>query len=799
MFKIHLLSAIRTLLKNRSVAIINICGLTMGLTAFLFIVHYLFYEISFDSFFPGSQSIYRVNIDILNGSEKFYHGTKSSRGLYFACKKDVPGIEANGDAYYESCLIRYGNAHLAQQRVLWVDEGFENVFPFRLTKGKIDFTRSLTGIIARSKVFAVFGNEEPLGKIMKVNEGMPVEITGVFEDLPSNTHLTADYFISLKTWEQYGWIRRNPDWNYNGYWNYLKLKPGVDKKEMEAKLTDLVNTNTPRRNNERTAKISLQPLSDLHYLRGLEGEMGAQTNQKSLVFLLIIGLLTILVAWINYVNLSTALSARRADEIGMRKLIGATGFHIWIQSFIETMILNLLALFISFILYRSLLHSFAGYFQIPLSEALFPGKYILFSLLIVLFTGILFSSIYNTLTLTGFNPFNGKKAAGNKRSFQKGMVIAQMAISIVFLSITMVVYKQISFMKNADMGINFDRVITLNAPASLNVDSAKRSKYLSFREDLMQYPEFKSVTANSFTPGQAPRYGYVEYVRPAAGIHPNMLFFENTGDDKLIETFELKLVAGNGFSSVPSRNRRRVLLNVKSTNELGFKTPEEAVGSFIYRANRDTIPIEVIGVVADFHNEGLQKPIYPMIYNNGHPSEFGYYSIKLNTSDFNIAVGRLNKIWAAHYPSDPMDYFFANEYFFRQYQSETRFGKFYTLLTLLSISIACLGLYGLILFYLTRKRNEIGIRKINGARVIELMIMLNKDFIRWVIIAFTFAVPVAWYIMQKWLQNFAYKTDLTWWIFALAGLIALIIALLTVSLQVRKAATRNPVEALRYE
>jgi putative ABC transport system permease protein len=264
-------------------------------------------------------------------------------------------------------------------------------------------------------------------------------------------------------------------------------------------------------------------------------------------------------------------------------------------------------------------------------------------------------------------------------------------------------------------------------------------------------------------------------------------------------TCDLDLLAGKGFSPVPSQNRRKVLLNLKSTNELGFKTPEEAIGSFIYKTNRDTMPIVIIGVLADFHNEGLQKPIYPMIYNNGHPFEFGYYSIKLNTPDFNKAVERLKIIWANNYPADPMDYFFADEYFFRQYQSETRFGKFYTLLTLLSISIACLGIYGLILFYLGQKRNEIGIRKINGARVAEVMIMLNKEFVRWVIIAFVISMPCAWYIMHKWLQNFAYKTDLSWWVFALAGLFALVITLLTVSWQVWKAATRNPVEALRYE
>jgi putative ABC transport system permease protein len=307
------------------------------------------------------------------------------------------------------------------------------------------------------------------------------------------------------------------------------------------------------------------------------------------------------------------------------------------------------------------------------------------------------------------------------------------------------------------------------------------------------------MTANSFTPGESPRYGNVEYVRPDAGVRPNSTFFENTSDDGLIETFGLKLLAGRNFSSLPTDNRRRVLLNESSIRELQFESPEEAVGRFIYRANRDSIPIEVIGVLADFHNEGLQKPIYPMIYNNGHPGEFGYYTVRLATNETSKSIDKLKTIWLNHYPADPMNYFFADEFFFRQYQSETRFGKFYTLLTILSITIACLGLYGLIMFYLNQKQHEIGIRKINGAKVAEVLVMLNKNFIKWVMIAFVIAAPVAWYIMDKWLQDFAYRTGLSWWVFALAGWLALMIALLTVSLQTWRAATRNPVEALRYE
>jgi putative ABC transport system permease protein len=374
-----------------------------------------------------------------------------------------------------------------------------------------------------------------------------------------------------------------------------------------------------------------------------------------------------------------------------------------------------------------------------------------------------------------------------------------MALSIFFISATLIVYKQIVYMRNADMGINFHQVITITAPASLNIDSTKRRRFLSFREDLLHSSEFKAATANTFTPGQSPRYGNNEFIRPAAGIRPSSLFFENNGDDGLIETFRLKLIAGRNFSPVPSLNAHRVIINERSVKEFGFKNPEEAIGSFVRRTGRDTVPIEIIGVLADFNNEGLQKPIYPMIYNNGHPFEFGYYSVRLNTRDVNKALAHLKEIWTNHYPSDQMNYVFADEFFFRQYQSEERFGKFYTLLTILSLAISCLGLFGLIMFYLGQKSKEIGIRKINGAKINEVILMLIKDIAIWLTIAFMIASPVAWYVMNKWLENFAFKTDLSWWIFALAGFVTLCIALLTVSWQSWRAATRNPVEALRYE
>ena len=800
MFKIHLLSAIRTLLKSKSVNIINICGLTIGLTAFLLITHYLVYEVSFDTFFPESSRIYRVNMDIRNGSDLFYHGAKTSRGVYFSCKDGIPGISEYGDAYFESCLVRYEDVQLAEQRILWVDKGFENVFPFRMVRGTIDFENPLKGIISLSKVQPLFGNEDPIGKIMRVNEGMTIEVTGIYEDLPANSHLTADYFVSIPTWEYYRFISRGPSWNYNGYWNYIKTDPGINIANLEQTLSEIINQNSYRDNDLRKSTVFLQPVKDLHYIRGLEGELGSQTSQKSLYFLLVIAILTIVIAWINYIDLSTALSVKRADEIGMRKLIGASGFHLWIQSFIEIIFINLIAVIISYLLYRLLIIPFAGYFDIPLKQAYVPAKYIVIGLVSVTLIGIFFSSIYNTFTLAGLNPFSGRRSTGTKRRFQKGIVIFQMALSIAFISITAVVYKQIYFMKNADIGIDLKNVVTINAPASLNSDTTRYTKYRTFREDVLENPEFSYVTANTFTSGQEPMYGSVQYLRRDAGILSNSTFFQNNADDGFIGSFGLKLLAGRNFSPVPSQNRRKLLINEKGIKDLGFSSPEEAVGRFIQRTGRrDTMGFEVIGVLADFNNESLHKPIYPMVFSNAHPSSFGYYSVKIGSPDIEGSVGKLKSIWEKHYPEDPMNFVFADEFYLLQYKSESRFGKFYTMLCLLSLLITCLGLYGLFVFYLNQKTHEISIRKINGSSVTEVTMLLFRNFLTWLMFAFILAVPVSWLVMQKWLENFAYKTALSWWIFLAAGLSVMILSVLTISLLSWRAATRNPVEALRYE
>jgi len=800
MLRIIIITAIRSLLKYRHMTIINLVGLIAGFTSFLFIVQYVVYEYSFDSFFEKSENVYRINWEVTKQGETIYNGAKSPRGLFYAIKEEIPEVEANGCAYFEKCQVLFENTYYANQDILWVSEDFEKVFPLEMVEGIADYSRPRLGIISETAAKALFHDKEPIGKIMEVNGEMPIEITGIFKDLPSNTHLTAQYFVSYKTWIEMGVMNDRADWSGGGWWNYIRLKDGSSPEQTLSKINGFTKAYMGYlANDNRKASFSLQPLKDLHFIRGIEGEMGAITNFSSLVNLIIVALFTLFIAWINYVNLSTAHAQTRSLQISMRKLIGATNLHIWHQSLAESIILNLVALIISFVFYLLFKNTIAGLFGIPLKQADISSGTVLLILLFIVAAGILFSSIYYGFDLARLNYVTEQNKVTGGR-FKKGLVIVQMALSIIFLISTIVVYKQISYMKNKDLGIELDGVIICTGPASLNPDPQKRQKYQAFKNEILSYAGFESTTFNLFVPGVEPSgLGHTEFHNPAKGVVPGVTFYENNADDGFINTYKIKLLAGKNFDLTQEQNFNDVIINETSLKLLGFENPEEAIGRWIFRRGNDTTRYEVIGVVADFHNEGLQKPIYPIIWNNNYPREFGYFAIRVNTKNIQETTTQLQTVWNRHYTKDKLDFVFADQQFNRQYESESRYSRFYLWLTLLSISIASIGLYGLILFYLVKREKEIGIRKINGATIAQVMFLLNKEIAKWVATAFIIAVPFSWYAMHTWLQNFSYKTGLNWWIFAVCGLVVFAIALLTVSWQSWRAATRNPVEALRYE
>jgi putative ABC transport system permease protein len=799
MIRLILVSAIRSLLKYRHLSMINILGLVAGLTSFLFIAHYLVYEFSFDSFIPENERVYRVNLKIEKDGNIIFNGAKTPRALYFAIKNELPEVEANGLAYFEKCLVTYRDTKIANQDFLWVDDGFEKVFPLEMIAGKADYSRPGVGLISETSAKALFGNENPVGKIMGVNQGMPIEITGIFRDLPSNTHLTARYFASVNTWVEMGAISELGDWHWNGWWNYIRIREGI-----HAELTlQKINSFTARyktflEDDDRKAHYSLQPLKDLHFINGLEGEMGAVTNYSSLINLIALALVTLFIAWINYVNLATAHAQTRSVQISIRKLLGATSTHLWYQSLAESILLNFVAVVISCAIYFSLLGIFSTAFYIPVLQADIPGVYIFILSFLVITAGILFSSIYHGIVL-GKAGMLQKKKGPPVGIYKNGLVMVQMALSIVFFICTAMVFRQISFMKNQDLGIDLSGVIVCTGPASTHADPFKQQRYENFRSEVLDHAGYHSMAFKLYVPGQEPGTGFREVYNPSQGVTPDIRFFYNNAGAEFIEVFQMKILAGRGFSEDNRQNVNKVVINESSMAALGFESPEHSVGQRVYRRSGNDVPLEIIGVVADFHNEGLQKPIYPIFWHNQYPPEFGYFALRVGPGRPQDYVARLNEVWDRHYPDDTFDFVIAETLFNGQYISESRFGKFYLWLTFLSIAIATIGLYGLILFFLNNKIKEIGIRKVHGAGVSDIVMMFYLNLVKWVSIAFLFAAPVSWFLMNNWLQNFAYRATQSPWIFVAAGLITLCIALAATSWQMWNTAKRNPVDSLRYE
>ena len=373
MYKIVFLSAFRSLAKYKQMSIINLFGLIVGLTSFLFAIHYILFEFSYDSFFRDPETVYRVNMRIEKEGEPIYNGAKTPRALFFAMKREIPELEANGLAYFEKCLVSYKNRAYANQDVLWVSEDFEKVFPLDMVEGVADYTRPRTGIISETSAKSLYGSESPIGKILEVNQGMPIEITGIFKDLPPNTHLQAKYFVSVKTWVEMGAINRDGDWQWNGWWNYIRVKKGTSVQATTDKINSFINSYMGfLKSNQRKAQYTLQPLKKLHFIQGIDGEMGATTNYASLINLILIAAITLFIAWINYVNLSVAHAQSRADQIRTRKLIGATDRHLWHQSLAESSILNVVALLVSLLIFVTFRNSMASLFNIPLAQADFP-------------------------------------------------------------------------------------------------------------------------------------------------------------------------------------------------------------------------------------------------------------------------------------------------------------------------------------------------------------------------------------------------------------------------------------------
>jgi len=814
MFKNHLKIALRDLKKRKAYAALNILGLAIGLSCFLLIFEYVAHERSYDRFQDLADRIVRVRLDSYRSGELLWKSATVYPAMAPTMKKDFPEVENFCRLLDAELLLSNDerNVKFSETKGYFADPASLRMLAVNMQKGNPATALSDPDQIVLSESMAkkYFGIEEPMGKRLTVRdpEGTwSYEVTGVFRDYPRNSHLVIEYLVSYAT---LGKLSRTvwddttnateTSWGWYDFYSYVLLQPGADLKALEAKLPAFceryLNSQEWSRNNNIRNELALLPMTDIHLYSNYNQEAEVNGNGRAVSFLFLIAFFIIGIAWINYINLATARSMERAREIGVRKVLGALRVDLIRQFLIESVLLNIIALLVALLAIVELapvFHQFLG--RAEASGFNLPANYWLATFAIFA-AGALLAGLYPAFVLSGYQPVLVLKGVfknqRNSQTLRKGLIVAQFAASVVLIAGTMIVHRQVEFMRQQSLGANINQTLVVEAAASLN-DSLYQNAFQPFKNEALRLSGVKNLASSSSVMGKE-IYWTNSVHRIAEGAGAITLYHLGVDYD-FVPAYDLELKAGRNFSKDFATDNKAALLNELAVKQLGFESSASAVNQKI-RRGRDTLT--VVGVVANFHQQGLQKAIDPTLILL-RPNRRGYYSAKIQTADVQGTIAALQKIWDKHFPADPFNFFFLDELFDQQYRADMVFGKVFGAFAFLAVLIACFGLLGLSAYNVVQRTKEIGVRKVLGASVVSIAGLLSKDFVKLVLVANLAAWPIAYFAMNRWLQDFAYRVNIGWWVFVLAGGVALLIALLTVSLQAIRAALANPVEALRYE
>ncbi|OJV16732.1 MAG: cell division protein FtsX [Dyadobacter sp. 50-39] len=805
MLSSYLKIALRSLWNKKAFASINIFGLAIGLATCMLILLFVQHELSYDRFNRNADRIFRVTLHgRIGGNDINLAGASAPAGP--ALMHDYPGVEAytrfsTGGTF----LVRNGEKRFLEERVIFTDSNFFNFFSVALLKGDANsvLKEPKTVVLTKSTALKYFGSEDPIGKSLEMGTLGPVRVTGVCEDVPSNSHFHYDFFGSMKS------VTLGEKWLSSGAHTYVLLRKGYPVGKLTAQMPQLVRKyigpeiqeflgmsyDEYIRKGDRFG-IGLQPLTDIHLTSNLENELEGNSNIKYIYIFTAIAAFILLIACINFMNLSTAGSAGRAKEVGVRKVMGSVRQQLMAQFLTESVLVTLFALLAAFALVVLILPGFnnlAGK-QFDL-QSILNGRVIASALAGCVVVGLLAGS-YPAFFLSAFRPvavLKGSIQSGVKSGWLRNtLVTIQFVVSIAMIIGTMVVYQQLRFIQNKNVGFDKDQVLILHDTYLLG-DKAR-----AFKQQLGSLAGVSSVTFAGYMPAGSSNNSTDGFLPENADN--NITPYRTTtyqADEDYLKTLGIGLVSGRNFSRTSGGDSASVLINESAAIQFGWKSP---IGKRIRTIGNGTPESKrlytVVGVIKDFHFRSMHERIAPLVIFYG--GDQYQMAIRIKTKDIPSLLKIVEKTWKAT-SDNPFAYSFLDERFDKMYESEQRIGKLFAIFAGLAVMIACLGLFGLAAFTTLQRTKEIGVRKVLGASVFSIVSLLSKDFVKLVIIAIVIASPLAWYGMSKWLSDFAYKTDIEWWVFVLAGILSISVALLTVSFQSIKAALVNPVKSLKAE
>nr|WKN40119.1 ABC transporter permease [Tunicatimonas sp. TK19036] len=807
MLKNHLTIALRNLLKHKVFSLINILGLAIGMAACLLILQYVSYELSYDDFHANKENIYRLKQNRYNKGVLTTEWAAGCAAIGQAMKEAFPEVEEYARFRSFSGVVINRNAaggpiRFKEEKMYMVSASFLPMFSYDLIQGDeaTALEKPYTVVLSQSAAKRYFGEEDPIGKRISVNDDNDFEITGVFEDIPAHSHLQFDFLFSFATFVEWVGEEVETAWQWDGFYNYIALVPGTDPALLEEKIPTLIEEKAGEELREYDADMSfiLQPLTDIHLYSDYMMEAEVNGNGDAVYALLVIALFIIVIAWVNYINLATARSVDRAREVGVRKVMGSLRRQLIRQFLTESVLLNALAVVLALVLVLVSYRYFSVLTGKELTLSLFTTASFWGVVVAIFLIGAFLSGLYPAFVLSAFQPvrvLKGKMSASKSGVLlRKVLVVVQFTASVFLIAGTLVVYRQITFMQDQDLGVDIDQTLVVEAPEVVD-DSVYADRVQTFKTGLLRNSSIKSVTASTAVPGNKPGWN-------AGGIR---LIHQDDSesnqyrvigvDYEYVPTFELDIVAGRNFSEDYGTDESAVLFNESAVKLLGFDTPEEVLSEEIFFWG-DTF--HIVGVLKDYHQESLQSTIDPLIFRL-IPASRSFFSMKVETAGLSGTIANAQEVYQNIFPGNPFAYFFLDDHFNQQYQADQRFGKTFGFFAALAILVACLGLFGLSSFMATQRTKEIGIRKVLGSSVASIVALLSKDFIQLVIIASLIALPIAYGVMHYWLEGYAFRINIAWWLLVAPIIAVLLIALFTISFQTVRAALADPAKSLRYE
>ncbi|MGZ3811432.1 MAG: ABC transporter permease [Mucilaginibacter sp.] len=804
MIRNYVKTAWRNLLRNKAFSFINIFGLAVGLACCMFITSYLYSELTYDTYSVNSKQLYRVGLTALgNGSITDFPMVDIAVGP--GMKNSYPQVLAvtrleNG----RPAFVSYRDRQFKEQKMVVTDANFLQLFSIPLLQGddKSALVAPHSIVITSELAKKYFGNEPALGKTLKVSNDL-MTVTGVIEKVPDNSHFHYDAFISMSTYPNL-----HQTWSNVGYYTYLLLDKNADPKKLEAQFPQLVAkyvvpeeqhdmgvSLAEARKAVNTFKFYLKPITDIHLRTSTKYDMEPNGDISYVYIFGALAFFILLLACINFTNLSTASSAKRSKEVGIRKVMGSLKSWLISQFLTESVMLTLFSMLVALGMVYLLLPYFNDLSGKHITMAFFLNyKALLIGLVLTLFVGLC-AGIYPAFFLSSFKILNVLKGSSGavpakKNLLQSGLVVFQFTVSTALIIATFIVYQQLHFMQNKKLGYDKDQLLVLNDTYTLG-----NNEY-AFEQQLVRDNRIVDATISTNIPGNGNMGGTQIYPKDQSGdenrneIHANIYFI----DGAYLPTMGISLAKGRNISPDFPADSSSVVINEAAVHELGWgKT--DPIGKTIVRSGRRAFT--VVGVVTDFNYTSAKEKVAPLMMLPAH--QHGAIILKVKSGEVGALLHDIKKQWDDYKASGPFSYYFVDEQFASLYASEQRTGKIFTSFALIAVIIASLGLFGLAAFMIKLRVKEIGIRKVLGASSGKITGMLSAEFLKLVMIAVVFSFPITWYAMHKWLQDFAYRVDIQWWVFAIAGGTALIIAFITISFQAIKAAMANPVKSLRSE